>query len=45
MTMMATLLAWSMAAPTAWSTLHTMRMPRLGARPQRAEPITNTTNP
>ena len=45
MTMMATLLACSMAAPTAWRARKPMRAPRLGARPQSAEPMMNTPNP
>lgn len=44
-TMMATLFACSMAAPTAWRTLNAISAPRVGARPQSAEPITNTANP
>ena len=43
--MMATLLAWSMAAPTAWSTRKPSRAPRLGASPQSAEPTMKTMKP
>ena len=42
---MATLLAWSIAAPTAWSTRKPSRKPRLGASPQSAEPKMKTMKP
>ena len=44
-TMMATLLAWSRAAPTAWRARKPIRAPRLGARPQRAEPMMKMPKP
>ena len=44
-TMMATLLAWRRAAPTAWSARKAIRVPRLGASPQSAEPTMKIPNP
>jgi len=41
----ATLFAWSIAAPTAWTTRSTTRAPSDGARPQAAEATVNTANP
>ena len=37
-TMMATLLACSSAAPTAWRARNPISVPRFGARPHSAEP-------
>ena len=43
--MIATLLAWSIAAPTACNTRKPSSAARFGASPQRAEPPMKTTNP
>ena len=44
-TMMATLLACSRAAPTAWSARKPINMPRFGASPHRAEPTMKIPKP
>jgi hypothetical protein len=43
--MMATLLACSKPAPIAWKMRAPIRNPRVGAKPQRAEPVTKTRKP
>ncbi len=43
--MIATLLAWNMAAPTPCSARKPMRASRLGANPHKADPSTKITNP